>query len=315
MLSSEKFSWIPFTEDKLSQICEKREGEQRLGKDLLFQSNPKYVIIGVCESVGPVANGGRKGAEKAFLPALKKLLNMQSNRFLNFKNVKIAGHIHCNYVQADVRAQTSELDKYLHEVLRNEVPSDAIPIVVGGGHNNAYSLIHFSFERFGKVDVVNLDLHADYRRLEGRHSGNSFSYAFKDGFLEKYFVLGLSKRYNSENMLNQLTSDGHFFTFQEDYLDATRILEADIDKVSNGLNPKRFGLELDLDSIENMPSSAQTSSAFSMNEARIYIQKLAQNKSVCYLHLPEGAIFKNEDENIVGKAIAHLITDFLEYHQ
>jgi formiminoglutamase len=35
--------------------------------------------------------------------------------------------------------------------------------------------------------------HSDFRILEGRHSGNGFSYAYEEGFLKKYFFLDYMK--------------------------------------------------------------------------------------------------------------------------
>jgi formiminoglutamase len=38
------------------------------------------------------------------------------------------------------------------------------------------------------VNAINFDAHSDFRILEGRHSGNGFSYAYEEGFLKKYFI-------------------------------------------------------------------------------------------------------------------------------
>jgi formiminoglutamase len=44
------------------------------------------------------------------------------------------------------------------------------------------------------VNAINFDAHSD-RILEGRHSGNGFSYAYEEGFLKKYFIFGLHEIY------------------------------------------------------------------------------------------------------------------------
>jgi arginase family enzyme len=43
------------------------------------------------------------------------------------------------------------------------------------------------------INAINFDAHSDFRILEGRHSGNGFSYAYEEGFLKKYFVLVCTK--------------------------------------------------------------------------------------------------------------------------
>jgi formiminoglutamase len=47
------------------------------------------------------------------------------------------------------------------------------------------------------VNAINFDAHSD-RILEGRHSGNGFSYAYEEGFLKKYFIFGLHENYTSK---------------------------------------------------------------------------------------------------------------------
>ena len=79
------------------------------------------------------------------------------------------------------------------------------PVVIGGGHNNAFGLLRAlsTFHHAG-VAAVNLDPHCDFRPLEGRHSGNSFSYAASQGYLNRYHILGLHEQKNSETSLQQL---------------------------------------------------------------------------------------------------------------
>jgi formiminoglutamase len=57
------------------------------------------------------------------------------------------------------------------------------------GHNNAYGCIKGAAKGLYKagiiplvqINAINLDAHADFRPLEGRHSGNAFRYADEDG--------------------------------------------------------------------------------------------------------------------------------------
>ena len=83
------------------------------------------------------------------------------------------------------------------------VSAGKTPIVIGGGHNNAYGNIKGTSLALNKpINVINFDAHTDFRALEGRHSGNGFSYAFQEGFLNNYFIFGIHENYSSKAVLN-----------------------------------------------------------------------------------------------------------------
>jgi formiminoglutamase len=194
-------------------------------------------------------------------------------------------------------------------VLQVVFSSGGIPIVIGGGHNNAYPIIKaYSHVNQKKIDVLNIDPHADFRKLEGRHSGNSFSYAMQEGALGEYTVLGLHQSYNSESMLQDLEKQGVDFTFFEDYIDDKELFYRDLFKFED----KQFGLEIDMDTIKQMPSSAYTPSGFSVEEIRRALRFLANASKVVYLHLPEAAPQNEREATFVGKVITYLVTDFIK---
>src|SRR5215203_886997 len=80
------------------------------------------------------------------------------------------------------------LDEEVEEVVKLIVAAGKIPVTVGGGHNNSYPLIKGTAKSLFKsgliskpqINVVNLDAHADFRIMEGRHSGNGFRYAMEE---------------------------------------------------------------------------------------------------------------------------------------
>jgi formiminoglutamase len=186
-----------------------------------------------------------------------------------------------------------------------------IPIVIGGGHNNAYPLIKASAKFYEQaIGVINCDPHADCRPLEGRHSGNSFSYALEEGHLAAYSVLGLHRNYNSQYTVDYLrNNDTVRFRFWEDITDWLQELDtAFADITTKGLP---LGLELDMDSIAMMPSSAVSPVGLSLSQARAYIRKMAAHQQIAYLHLPEAAPQSEFEKVIVGKALSYLVTDFL----
>ena len=308
-----------FNTENLSQLFSVREGEEKLGQKVRVNSTPidlngKFVIIGVAEDIGPRANLGFAGAEAGFNAFITRFLNVQSNRFLNGSEVVVYGVVRCsetfsNSDLVELRNTVEQLDHLLEEVLQVVFSSGGIPIVIGGGHNNAYPIIKaYSHVNQKKIDVLNIDPHADFRKLEGRHSGNSFSYAMQEGYLGKYTVLGLHQSYNSESMLQDLEKQGVDFTFFEDYIDDKELFYRDLFKFED----KQIGLEIDMDTIKQMPSSAYTPSGFSVEEMRRAIRFLSSSSDVVYLHLPEAAPQNEREATFVGKVITYLVTDFIK---
>lgn len=316
--NSEYFKFLKLEKNDLKTYFSERDGETKLGEVINNSENPKYVILGIEESVGPRANKGRAGAENAFKAFLNALLSMQSNESLIGDTIQVLGKIVLNKNIIDSLYNGVEaLDKFVIDVLKEHISEGQIPIVIGGGHNNAFPLIKFSEYRFSdSVNVVNLDAHADYRLLEGRHSGNPFSYAFSQGALNKYHVFGLHQRYNSQRILDDLRRDGHSFTFNEDYLMGERDYSQDFENIKNEMNKNsnHLGIELDLDVIARMPSSAYTPVGISITECRKYLRIFATHKRIAYLHLTEGAPQTEEEERIVGKTLAYLVSDFVIVH-
>lgn len=312
------FTFQKFKQGQLRSMTSKRDGEIKIGQSLSNKEDAKYVIIGVEESVGVLANNGRPGAENGFSAFLSTFLDMQANETLAGDEVYILGKIiQQNIPGSGLNEIVEELDDFLIAVLKEYVGEHQIPIVIGGGHNNAYPIIKFSADRFqDSIQVVNLDAHADYRPLEGRHSGNSFSYAFKNGFMEKYYVLGLHQRYNSQLILNNLREDDHYYTFHEQYILGDRnyyddfLTWCEILTVTN----KYIGIELDLDAIERMPSSASSAVGIPINLGRAYLIRMAKLKKVAYLHLSEGAPNNDAEKRIVGKTLAYFVADFIRVH-
>lgn len=312
---NENFQFIKFSKNDISDLFSTRIGETKLGEVINNSNQFKYVILGIEESTGPKANKGRNGAENGYKAFLNTFLNMQSNESLEGNDILVLGKIQqINKIENELSDAVEELDNFVYEVLKAHISAGQIPIVIGGGHNNAFPLMHFSSKACNdSINVVNLDAHADYRLLEGRHSGNPFSYAFSKDYLDDYQVFGLHQRYNSQQILDDLKRDKHSFTFNEDYLFGKRDYLNDFKSKAKTLkdSDKTFGIELDLDVIQRMPASAYTPVGVSIALARQYINVFAQLKNVAYLHLPEGAPQTEEEDKIVGKTLSYLVSDFI----
>ena len=81
----------------------------------------------------------------------------------------------------------------------------------------------------------------------------------------------------------------------------------------NYISSKQFGIEIDCDAIENIPSSAVSPSGFSVKQARQFVNYFGQHENASYLHICEAAPTK-KTETKVGKLISYLITDFIRAH-
>ena len=319
--SNSIFTFQQSTKDMVLSYFLQREGEVKLGEKLSVFSDldsfaGKYVVLGVKEDVGPRANLGLSGSDAGYACFLKRFLNMQSNSFLSGEEVLLMGEVRVSLVIDELgalRKGVEELDDLLVSLLVPIYERGLVPILVGGGHNNAYSLIKAcSLVQGAAINVVNCDPHADFRPLEGRHSGNSFSYAMQEGWLANYAVLGLHQQYNSQSMLERLAEKECYVTFFEEYLTGERDFIVDIEDVLRQISDVSLGVELDMDAIIGMPSSAFTPSGFTLEEVRRYVIKCAKSKKAAYLHLPESAPKNEREEAIVGKALAYLVSDFVK---
>ena len=177
------------------------------------QHNIKYIIIGIPEDIGPRANCGKGGAKHAWSQFLPVFLNQQSNSFFDWQSVMLLGSIDVADLQkqsnvatisdhklSSLRDLVNKLDDRVCEVLTPIFNEGFEVIVIGGGHNNAYPIIKSVYAAYKQpVASVNLDPHADFRAMEGRHSGNPFRYAYEHKFLNKYCVIGLHEQKNHEH--------------------------------------------------------------------------------------------------------------------
>lgn len=313
-------------EFKFGEHCKVLNSTKRI-YDNIKNLDVNYVILGVPEDVGVYANLGNTGTSKAFDATLKVLLNIQSNSFTQANKVLILGHLdfseEINAMSAFDRANPKELkklrrlvdqiDKEVSDAIYTIVKAGKTPIIIGGGHNNAYGNIKgTSLALNQSINAINLDAHTDFRALEGRHSGNGFSYAYAEGFLDKYFMFGLHENYTSSDIYKTLNSKKalNFNTFEDLEVRKSLSFTNELKRALEHINKKPFGIEIDCDAIKNIPSSAKTPSGFSVEKARQVIHFFGKHKNATYLHICEAAPRKKQAA-LVGKLITYFITDFI----
>lgn len=327
-----------FTKEEINEYINFREGETKLGEAISVLNNEddffeqiknntaKFVIIGVPEDIGVKMNGGNGGAHSSFFPALKALVNTQENQFITGKSILLLGYLDFLDTVKSFKNNDSEkgdylvkqIDKELSELIHLLIDYNKIPIIIGGGHNNAYgNLKGFSKAKKTGVNVINLDAHTDLRQLEERHSGNGFSYAFNEGYINKYFMFGLHENYTPQYIFEFIHSNINFEynTFEELAVYRSTPFEAELKRALNFISDKPYGIEIDLDAIQYFPSSAMTPTGFSPRHARRFVHYFGKNNNANYLHICEGAPLVVQEPTAaiqVGKFISYLITDFIK---
>ncbi|EPC4009132.1 arginase family protein, partial [Flavobacterium psychrophilum] len=158
---------IRFKQSDLAKITNFRNGEVKFGEkmitvpkdenitEFITNSEAKYVILGIPEDVGIRANLGRSGADSAWNSAIQSIANIQHNRFCKGNLVIILGQVdvsqeielakNLDQTKPEDRKQlfkiVEQIDKEVSHIIFSIVKAGKIPIIIGGGHNNAYGNI------------------------------------------------------------------------------------------------------------------------------------------------------------------------------
>ncbi len=341
-----------YSKKDILSLTKVRKFETRLGERVQYlkegadwpeglqDSSAKYVLVGIPEDIGIKANLGVGGADTNWLPFLTDFLNLQSNDFLTGENLLLLGHfdfgdikylIENNAYNPDemlsaYRHAVMTIDEEVEAIMKTIASSGKIPIVVGGGHNNSYPLIKgvskglYKSDRLplAQINCINLDTHADYKTMEGRHSGNAFRYAEADGFMGKYVIIGLHENKVQQNVLTDLHSNPFikYFTYEDIFIHERLNFTQAVSQATGFTEDTHTGIEIDLDSIQNVLCSAATPSGVSVLQARQYINFASTDAKVAYLHIAEGAsqLADGSKDEYMGKLISYLVCDFMKAH-
>jgi formiminoglutamase len=318
------------------RVCYLPEGTE--WPEGLQQVPAKYVLLGIPEDIGVKANLGKGGADTNWIPFLSEFLNVQSNDFFTGETVLLLGHFDFGDIQYLIENNAYNpdemIDAYRHAVTLIDEEVEAmmkiiaaagkIPIVIGGGHNNSYPLIKGVSKGLHKADkiplaqinCINLDKHADYKTMEGRHSGNAFRYAEADGFLGKYAIIGLHENHLQQNVLTDIHQNPfiRYFTYEDIFLHEKLNFIQAVSQATGFTEDTYTGVELDIDAIQYALSSSGTPCGITVLQARQYINFTATDAKAAYLHISEGASQLADgakDEN-TGRLICCLVTDFVK---
>lgn len=342
-----------YTKEDLLYLTRIRRFETKLGERLqvpgsaskleqaLSSKDIRYVLFGIPEDIGVRANHGVGGAESCWIPFLSAFLNIQSNDFLTGEDILLLGHFDFGdlkyLIEQNAHGEEEKLDAYRHAVVTidEEVENlvkticahGKIPIAIGGGHNNAYPLIKGAAKGLHKagliplaqINAINLDAHSDFRPSEGRHSGNGFRYAEEDGYLQKYCVVGIHENYIPQNVWMDIVNNPFMdlITYEDIFIHEKRHFIQAIAHATSFTEDNYTGVELDLDAIEGVLSSAQTPSGIQSSHARQYMNFTALDTKTAYVHICEGAtqLLDGRRQETTGKLISYLVSDFVKAHK
>ena len=339
-----------YTKDDLLSLTDIRRFETKLGERLKVVENPadlaatlkntsaKFVVMGVPEDLGIKANMGMGGAESAWGPFLHAFLNIQSNDFLDGAEILLLGYFDFSDLEKliehnahdseervsahrhAVSAVDNEVEQLVHLIAQNK----KMPIVIGGGQNNAYPCIKGAAKGWHKagvidlaqINAINLDTKADYGPMEGRHNGNAFKYAEEDGYLKKYCVIGLHENYITQNTWMDIVNNPFVdcITFEDIFLHEKRSFINSVSHATGFTEDTLCGIELDLSCIKNTISFANNPVGISSKHARQYLNYISYDSKPAYLHICEGTthLLNGKHDLSTGKLLAYLVSDFVK---
>ena len=339
-----------YSKQDVLSLTKLRRFETKLGERILIvsdssnierslaNSSAKYVLFGIPEDLGAKGNFGIGGTDTLWIPFLQSFLNIQSNDFFDGVEVMLIGHFDFGDIQylidTTARGEDEKIEAYRHAVnaIDEEVEHLAklitgakkIPIVIGGGHNNSYPLIKGAAKGWHKtgisplaqINCINLDAHADYRPVEGRHSGNAFRYAEEDGYLQKYCIVGLHENYLPQNVWIDIVNNPFIdcITFEDIFLHEKRTFIQAVAHATAFTDDTLTGIDIDIDGIQNTLSSAMTPVGLLPIHARQYVSFAASDTKPAYLHICEGAtrLSDGRTDATSGKLISYLVSDFVK---
>ncbi|GLB49189.1 arginase family protein [Neptunitalea lumnitzerae] len=328
---------------KIDSYINHREGEIKLGEkvDYINDNDPvesqlelskaKYVVLGIPENLGIKAGLGVRDAAYTWEAALRALLNVQHNRFNKGKKLLILGHL--DFVDeeneaAGLNTESAEgikqlkkivdtIDKEVTYWVQKIVASGKTPIIIGGGQNNAYGIIKGCALALNKpLNVINFDAHADLLKMNGRHSGNAFSYVLKEGFMKKYYIFGIQENHVPKYVLNTIKKNKDFIRFttlEELFIRREKGIDFELNRAYEFVKSSAFGVEVDCDVMTNFPSDAISFSGFTPRELRRSVTQFSSSSNTTYLHISEATPDSGSkyEAQQVGSFISCLITDFI----
>ena len=202
------------------------------------------VILGVCNEVGVLANGGRPGAMEGPI-AFRKALTRLTDACLGARDLWDAGDVPSS-VDYPVFFEATEA------VVAACLRKGAVPIVIGGGHDCAYGdyLGLCALQDQAPPAVINVDAHLDMRPVPGPSSGNPFYRMLQHGLPgEDLAAVGLLHERNANAHVAYARARGVSLHFMEPGQEGRVLAEAQAALDRFHARGRRILASFDVDSI------------------------------------------------------------------
>ena len=129
-------------------------------------------------------------------------------------------------------------------------------------------------------------------------------------------MVGIHENYLPQNVWMDIVNNPFVdcITYEDIFVHEKRTFLQAIGHATGFTEDSLCGIEIDLDSVANVLSSASSPAGISIQHARQYINFTAADSKVAYLHICEGAaqLSNGRTSADTGKLISYLVSDFLK---
>ncbi|AYB38265.1 formimidoylglutamase [Brevibacillus laterosporus] len=191
-----------------------------------FKDNTCAIIGFECEE-GVRRNQGRLGAAKA-PNAIRQALAGLPWKLEEGKRIIDVGNILCQ------NEKLEDAQKELGLAVSKIFSKSATPIILGGGHETLYGHYLGVRKHIGKdatLGIINIDAHFDLRSYENQpSSGTMFRQILENDKNSRYFVLGIQRFGNTQELFDKADELGTQYIYEED------MTEERMDNIISALN-------------------------------------------------------------------------------
>lgn len=171
------------------------------------------VIIGFESEEGVRRNKGQLGAAKA-PDALRSEMAKLPWKLDIEKHLVDIGTIEC--IGNDLERAQQQLGEVVHNVLTKKMT----PVILGGGHETAYGHylgVRNHIGKEAKLGIINIDAHFDLRPYDEQpSSGTMFRQILEQDKNSSYFVLGIQRYGNTQELFDKADELGVTYIYEEE---------------------------------------------------------------------------------------------------